>query len=263
LQNGFDGAEGIRQLRVFAARLRSGTSVPVAASAHADALCPLYASGSVDFVPVHFDRTSPASRWTPLEQPWRTARLKGRLAQCELPQWASNNEPLGPGSSLEQPLTPLQVVVSAVNTYLAGIPIYMFHSGPGVRDDPTHPKGLRPSRLDQLPEAEHLFSGLEATKLYVPADVMSWQSITPDDQRFPFTVKGQVVSSLGAVRNDQFIVAFSGVAGKLELLARRPVEARGIDPLTGSTIEVRKLGRGEAWQVTSEAVIVSGSQRDR
>lgn len=261
-QNGFEGTDGVRQLRAFAARLRAGTAVPVAASAHADALCPVYASGAVDFVSMHFDRTSPAARWTPLVQPWRTARLKGHFARCELPQWASNNEPLGLGSSLEQPLTPLQVVMSAVNTYLAGIPIYVFHTGPGVRDDPAHPEGLRPLRLDQLPDAEPFFGGLEATKRYVPADVISWLSVTPDDKGFPFTVKGQVVSSLGAVRNDRFIVSFSGVGGKLELLARKRVEGRLIDPLTGATIETRRLERGEKWLVTSEAVVVSGSQRD-
>lgn len=257
-QNGFGGPEGVRQLRTFARRLRS-TSVPVAASAHKDQLCPIYAAGGVDFASVHFDRSSPAARWTPLDRPWRLARQAGQLAACELPEWASNNEPLGPGSSIPQPLTALNVVMSAVNTYLAGVPVYVFHTGPGVRDDPTHPKGLRPSELKELPDAERFFSGLQAVKRYLPADVASWRSMNAADDEFPLTVQGKAAASLAAARGRRFVVAVSGIRGAMTLVARSPMTVKRIDPMSGRVAETRDLKRGESLRLTSEAAVFEGS----
>lgn len=257
-KNGFDGPEGVRQLRTFAERLRQ-TSIPVAASAHENALCPIYAAGVVDFASVHFDRSSPSARWTPIARPWRLARQAGRLAACELPEWASNNEPLGPGSSVPQPLSPLNVVMSAVNTYLAGIPIYVFHTGPGVRDDPKHPKGLRPSELKQLPEAEQFFGGLGAIKSYLPADVTSWRSMDAANGEFPFGIEGKAAVSLGAKRDARFVVAISGIEGPLTLVARRPMNVKSIDPMTGRPIDTRVLKRDESLRLTAGAAVLEGS----
>ena len=254
-QNGFAGDEGIGQLEVFSRRLRSNTSIPVAASAHNDALCRIYAAGDVDFASIHFDRSASQGQWTPVLNPWRTARHAGHLAACDLPAAASNNEPIGPGSSLPQPLTPIQVVMSAVNTYIAGIPIYMFHSGPGVRDDPTHPDGLRPSHLAQMPGAEGFYSGLAATKAYIPSDILTWTSVGRDDPAFPFSVAGAAVSVLGAVSGKRFVVAVSGASGPVVLTARDDMEARRVDPLTGATMDTRRLKAGETIRVTSEAAV--------
>lgn len=261
-QNGFEGNEGVRQLEAYSRRVKTKTSVPVAASAHADALCPIYKAGVVDFASVHFDRTVPHARWAPLLDPWHIARKAGRFAACELPAAASNNEPLGPGSSLPQPLQPIHVVMAAVNTYLAGIPIYIFHTGPGVRDDATHPQGLRPSELAQMPGAQEFFAALAATKAYIPGDVLSWTSVNDRDEAFPFRVNGKAVAALGAVTGKRFVVAVSGVSGALELIARQGMDVRRIDPLTGATVETRRLKKGEAIRVTSEASILAGSVPD-
>lgn len=260
-KNGFDGRGGVRELQEYSARLRARTAVPVAVSSHRNELCPIYAAGVVDFVSVHFDRSSPAARWTPLSEPWRIARQAGHLAQCELPRWASNNEPLGLGSSLPQPLTAIQVVMSAVNTYVAGIPIYVFHTGPGVRDDRTHPEGLRPLRLDQLPDAERFFGGLAAIKRYLPPDIISFTPAMPSDDGFPFAVKGKTAVSLGATRHERFVVAISGADGPVDLVARRPVEVTRIDPLTGESVQTRAMKANETLRLTSEATVLVGSQR--
>jgi hypothetical protein len=259
-QNGFDGVEGARQLETYSRRLHAKTSVPVAASAHSDALCPIYEAGVVDFASIHFDRTSPSARWTPLLMPWRVARRAGQLAACELPAAASNNEPLGPGSSLPRPLTPIHIVMSAVNTYLAGIPIYIFHAGPGVRDDPTHPQGLRPSQLEEIPDAVRFFDGLASTKKYIPPDVFSWVSMAGTDGSFPFAVQGQPVAVFGARSADRFVVAVSGVSGSVHLIARREMEVRRLEPLTGETLETRKLKTDERFSITSEAAVLAGRE---
>jgi hypothetical protein len=258
-QNGFEGPEGIRQLQRFSERLHKSTSVPVAASAHADPLCAIYAAKAVDFASVHFDRGAPAARWSPLTKPWRVARQAGQLATCELPERASNNEPLGPGSSIPQPLTPLNVVMTAVNTYVAGIPIYMFHTGPGVKDDPTHPQGLRPSELRELPDAERFFGGLAAIKGYLPANIPGWKSITAADEDFPFTVKGKAAVVLAAANDSRFTITLAGVGGSVKLIARKPLEVKRIDPLTGKVVETRRLNLDETLRLRGEAAVLQGN----
>lgn len=261
--NGFDGEDGVRQLGVYARELRRGTSIPVAASSHRDELCPLYAEGVVDFATIHFDRRAPEARWAPLSEPWRIARQAGHFAACSMPEEASNNEPIGPGASHSEPMMPLHVVMSAVNTYLSNIPVYVFHSGPGVRDDATDPDRLRPSRFDQLPEAGRIFGGLAAIKRYVPSDITSWRSVSPTESDFPFTVNGSAKVALGATRGARFIVSLSGLEGTVEVVARRAVEVRRLDPVTGALLEKRSLKTGEPLRLTSEAAVLEGNVQYR
>ncbi len=258
-QNGFDGRDGVRQLRTYAARLRSATTIPVAASAHADELCPLYAAGVVDFATIHFDRQTPHALWSPLTEPWRFARRPGHFAGCLLPDSAANNEPVGPGSSSGGSPTTLQLVMSAVNTYIAGVPIYIFHSGPGVRDDPAHSSGLRPLRLDQLPTSPGLFEGLRAMRGYVPEDLPAWTSVTADDEAFPFTVSTQAALVMGALSQRRFFVAVSDAERPVELVARRGMSVGVIEPLTGRRLEQRTLAEGQALRIANEAAVLSGT----
>lgn len=258
-QNGFEGEAGVRQLEALARRLREATDVPVAASAHADDLCGLYSRGAVDFATVHFDRTAPHARWSPLLEPWATARQPGRFARCALPAIASNNEPLGAGSSVSSSLEPLSIVMSAVNTWLAGVPVYIFHSGPGVRDDPSHPEQLRPSSLSDLPGAERIFGGLAAAREYVPADLPAWRSFTPAAADFPFEPAREAVVQLGVVRGSSFTIGLAGLPPESQLTARRQVHVRVLDPLTGKTVQERSLKPGEALTIAGEAAVLAGT----
>ncbi|MBI2220778.1 MAG: hypothetical protein HYU53_06180 [Acidobacteria bacterium] len=259
LQNGFDGPEGLEQVRRFARTVRAATSVPVAASAHRPELCPLYAAGDVDFATVHFDREAPHARWSPLLEPWQSARRKGHLSSCDLPEVASNNEPSGPGASVKSTSDPLSIVMAAVNTYLAGIPIYMFHSGPGVRDDPAHDQGLRPSGLEELPGADALFAGLAEMRRYLPGDVFEWTPMPANEPGFPFDVEGPVAVMLGARRGAAFIVALSGIESEVTLVARRSASVRALDPLTGKAFDQQTLRRGERWPLHAVAAVVLAS----
>jgi hypothetical protein len=231
----------------------------VAASSHRPELCALYAAGDVDFATVHFDRSAPHAPWSPLLVPWREARRKGRLSTCELPQVASNNEPLGPGTSVESVPDPESVVMAAVNTYLAGLPIYMLHTGPGVRDDPEHPSQLRPSRFEELPRASELFGGMAAMRTYLPEDVFAWTSMSPRDPAFPFRVEGRAAVTLGARRGAAFVVGVSGIETEVTLVARQAVRVRALDPLTGKAFDERELRRDARWPIARAAAVVVGS----
>ncbi len=257
--NGFDGEDGINQLRTYAARLRAASSIPVAASAHRDELCGLYGAGAVDFATIHFDRGTPDARWAPLNTPWNVARRPGRFAACEMPEEATNNEPAGPGAYSSESIRPIEIVMSAVNTYLSGIPVYVFHSGPGVRDDPTHPERLRPVGFDQLRDAALIFDGLSEVKHYIPPGVLTWRSFTATDRDFPFTVTGPVQVAIGATDGRRFVVALSGIAGRARLVARKGVTVRQIDPMTGTAADAEKVKSGESFFVSKEAVVLDGN----
>ena len=259
LKNGFEGKDGLRQLRRFARRIRDATGVPVAASAHGPELCALYRGGDVDFATVHFDRSAPYAGWSPVQEPWRIARRKGHVASCELPQMASNNEPAGPGSSVESVPDPLPTVMAAVNTYLAGLPIYVLHTGPGVRDDPAHETGLRPSGFAELEGAPALFGGMAAMRGYLPKEVVEWVSMSGKDAAFPFDIEGRAAVALGARRGSTFVVAVSAIESEVTLVARREANVRGHDPLTGTAFEDRRLRRGDRWRIARAAAVIVGS----
>ncbi|MGH9312351.1 MAG: hypothetical protein ACRD1S_04040, partial [Vicinamibacterales bacterium] len=180
--NGFAGDEGRAELGRLARRLSEATAIPVAASAHDAGLCALYATGAVDMATFHFDRLR---RDPPLT-------LLAESGCAALPPILSNNEPIGPGSSVESESDPYELVTAAANTYLSGFPIYVFHSGPGVRDDPWHPLGLRPSRLQDLRGSNRIIGGLYALKGYLPADVHTWARHRREEPAHPFSIEGPV-----------------------------------------------------------------------
>jgi hypothetical protein len=233
--NRFGGDEGRAELGRLARRLSEATDVPVAASAHDPALCELYATGAVDMATFHFDRTR---RDPPIT-------LLSESGCATLPPLLSNNEPIGPGSSVESESDPYALVTAAANTYLSGVPVYIFHSGPGVRDDPWHPLRLRPSRLQDLPGINRIIGCFYALKGYLPVDVHSWTRHTREDPLHPFSIEGPVRSALASSRGARFVVVLSDVTGALALTARRDMEVEAIDPPTGEVRLRKRLTKGE------------------
>jgi hypothetical protein len=259
-QNGFDGADGLKELRTLSRRMRDATQIPVAASSHRPELCGFYADRVVDFTTVHFDRNAPHARWSPLVRPWRAERRAGAFSSCELPAAASNNEPLGPGSSVASTVEPIEIVMSAVNTYVAGIPIYILHTGPGVRDDPKHPAGLRPSHLDQLPRAGELFGGLAAVRNYLPGDLPTWTPSPSGSDSFPFELQVPADTVvLGAHQGQQFVVSLAGMESVVHLTARSAARVRSIDPLTGRVLFDRELRKADRLTVDRPAAVLMGT----
>jgi hypothetical protein len=233
--NGFQGDDGRAELGRLTRRLSDGTAIPVAASAHDPSLCPVYASAAVDMATFHFDRDR---RQTPLVAVAESGCPK-------LPPILSNNEPIGPGSSVTSESDPYELVAMAANTYLSGFPIYVFHSGPGVRDDPAHPLGLRPSRLEELRGINRIIGGLYALKAYLPPDVHTWTRRPREDPSHPLSIEGEVRSALAAERGPKFVVVLSGIAGPLVLTARRDMNVEAIDPPTGEVRLKKRLAVGE------------------
>jgi hypothetical protein len=249
-KNGFPGTEGVTELGRLAGHMKEATTVPVAASSHSPDLCGLYASGAVDMATFHFDR----ARRDPQSV---TASESG----CPtLPPIVSNNEPIGPGSSVESESDPYRIVTDAANTYLLGMPIYIFHSGPGVRDDPYHPLGLRPSRLQDLRGVNRILGGLYAMKGYLPNDVHLWARHTREDPSHPFSIEGPVQSAIAASRDARSVVVLSEITGPVVLTARRDMNVEVVDPPTGEVRAHTRLTKGDRLTLDpSPAYILLGS----
>ena len=234
-KNGFPGAEGVTELARLARRMKEATTVPVAASSHAPDLCGLYASDAADMATFHFDR---ARRDLP-------SVILSESGCATLPPILSNNEPIGPGSSVESESDPYRIVADAANTYLAGMPIYIFHTGPGVRDDPYHPLGLRPSRLQDLRGIDRIIGSLYAMKGYLPADVHLWARYKREDPLHPFSIEGSVQSAVAASRDARSVVVLSEISGPLVLTAQRDMNVEVVDPPTGEIRVRKRLTKGD------------------
>jgi hypothetical protein len=249
-QTAFPGPEGLTELARLARRMKEATSIPVAASSHAPDLCALYAASEVDMATFHFDRSR---RDLP-------SVMLPELGCVTLPPILSNNEPIGPGSSVESESDPYRIVAAAADTFLAGMSIYIFHTGPGVRDDPHHPLGLRPSRLQDLRGINRVIGALYAMKGYLPPDVHLWTHPKPDDPRHPFSIEGPAQSAAAVSGDTRSVVLLSDVTGPLVLTARREMKVEVIDPPTGEIRVRTHLAKGDRLSLEpSPAYIVLGS----
>lgn len=269
---GFEGSEGTERLRRLTRYLKDRTDILVAASAPATADCAglreYYEGDVADLATVHFDRAPWEEGWRPVRQPWGLYR-EGNCG-FSLDLVASNNEPIGPGASVATDEDPERLAAAAVTTFVANIPLYVFHSRAGVRGD---------QNLWEMPGADafvHLHD-------LMPPDVTSWQQWNHyQAEAHPFvifaeTANGQLVPNstwtdepgavAGFVRayaarsGGEFVVSAIGVKGEATLEARFAMVVDVIEPVSG-TIQTRELTAGERFTLTGHgAFLLRGSAR--
>jgi hypothetical protein len=258
-QNGFAGPEGEAQLRALTQYLNDRTDILVAASAGSDPdqTRRIYAGGVADVATVHFDRDTRQAdgHWRPVRQPW-AHQFSG------LPV-GSNNEPIGPGSSVAAENDPTRLVAAALVTYVSGLPMYVYHSKAGIRGH------------EDLAAMPGVASFIHLKKI-LPPDLASW---TPKNAHWPDSpfrayardARGELVpdkmwpdleSATGAVRvysavkDDEFFTVPLGVKGTLTLEPRRTAEFEVIDPMTGETLDHKTLKAGERFELKGRELYV-------
>lgn len=263
-QNGFEGDAGVQQLRALTAMMRGATDL-VAASAPAGVLCEdvqaIYAGDVADLATIHFDRdsTKVEGSWRPVRQPWEHQF-------CEGVPVATNNEPIGPGSSVAEESDPVRLVAGAITTYVSGLPAHVFHSSAGVRGD---------QNVWEMPGADafvHL-------RTLLPPGLAAWDQQNAHWPTAPFIVYagqgGQLfpdtmwvdldapesgaVRAYGATRNKDFVVFPIGILGEVVIEPRRPAHFDVIDPMTGATLATHDLSPGQTVAVSGgEALLLRG-----
>jgi hypothetical protein len=252
-QNGFDGDSGNTQLRELSQYLKDRTEIIVAASAPSDRSCAgvTYVYGApgevADLVTEHFDRDlgRPEGNWGPVWMPWT-------FQDCG-PYVGSNNEPIGPGSSVAKEADPTRLAASALSTWISGLPFHVFHSRAGVRgfDEVMDMGGA-----DAFQHVRELVAG----------DVSGWdrRDGTEADAPLRFFVEDGsgtmhpdaywmdvpdarrgVVRALGAMRGSEFVVLPLGILDSVTFEARREVAFDVFDPVTGEMVGSEILDVGD------------------
>ncbi|MCK6530278.1 hypothetical protein L6R50_22895 [Myxococcota bacterium] len=265
-QNGFEGTDGLEELRELTVYLRDRTDVLVAASAPAGHECEdgqaVYGGGVADLATVHFDRDTSyvEGGWRPVRQPWE-------WEYCEDVPVGSNNEPIGPGSSVDTEEDPTRLVAAAIATYVSNLPLYVFHSSAGVRGDTA------------IADMSGAGSFVHVAGI-VPPDLASWDRKNAHWDDSPFVVyaedasgtlwpdtmwvdladpAGGAVRAYGGVSGDSFFVFPIGILGRVFLEPRRAMEVEVVDPLTGSSQGTTTRAAGERFELAgAEALVLRG-----
>jgi len=265
-QNGFPGAQGVADLREFAAYLGAHTQIPVAITSNHDGehgFDAVYAGSAADLATFHFSRDrGPDDGWQPVYDCWRLGERPG------FPPVVSN-EPIGPGSSVTSERDPLRLVMAAAFAYVAKLPAYVFHSEAGV---------FGKTRFEQTPAIDLFGRLLEL----LPADLPNWKRTDGKEPASPFTVFAGGHSNLycneiasapdGCLRNtgsrkgDRFVCVPIGIRpGGLELEARQQLEFTASDPLTGKVVRAGTLEAGARVKLPAApgALIIQGKLLQR
>lgn len=268
-QNGFAGDDGLQQLRALTSTMRDATDILVAASAPAGVYCEdaqaIYAGGVADLATIHFDRDigKVEGPWRPVRQPWEHQFC------ADLPV-GTNNEPIGPGSSVAEENDPVRLVAAAITTYVSGLPAYVYHTNAGVRGD---------QNLWEMPGAD-AFVHLRAL---LPPGLSAWQQQNAHWNTAPFIVyagesgvlypdtmwvdlgdpESGVVRAYGAIQGQQFVVFPIGILNKVILEPRRPMHFDVIDPMTAAVVTTQDLGPGQQFELAgAPALLIKGAFTD-
>ncbi len=256
-QNGFDGPEGIKELRRLGARLANRTPVLVALSAPSSGeACATYAGASADAITMHyprgFDKEGAAA---PLLRPW-TSGADDAKCRGQLPPLVFNNEPIGPESSVQQDDSASRIAAGYVMTFLAGNASYVLHAGPGIRGggkaDVNGPVA-RHANYDELPSFKAIATALIAAKQYLPGGVANWTRHEPDATAAPLHgFRGLYSASSGAA----FVAVALGVQKDATVRARRRASLELRDMATGRILKRLTVTAGESIALAGATEIV-------
>jgi hypothetical protein len=252
-QNGFAGEEGIAQLRALTRRLTAQTTIPVAVSASDGHACDdhlqLYRGLDIEIITEHFDRDvrGPLGRWGPVAATWTIRNCPG------LPPVISNNEPIGPRSSVESETEPHYLLAGAVASYMASVGLYVFHTDAGVW-------GREP--LADMPGAPAMLRGFAAMKQYLPPDIATWRRHTRESKEHVFDSTGGV-ELFASVRQNRFVALAIGLDRPMTIRPRaHPVSFDVLDLLTGEPLARHDLDPGESLTLSGRpAVVLAGRMR--
>jgi len=253
-QNGFEDLDTVRAL---GARLARGPIlVTLSAPPGAEATCALYAGSAADLVTLHHDRDVRRAPgvWRPHLQPWTYPTAFDTDCPGELPDAVANNEPIGPGSSIESDEDPGRLALGLATTYLSGHAVYTLHAGPGIqggngwaaeRGRVADYGDLDPAMLDALGK----------THRRLPPGLAGWDRQDPASAGQPWTGLEQAISGEAlagaptATRDGNLVAALAGIAREFTLVATRDLSIRTYDPATGEAVESRELRAGDVWRV--------------
>ncbi len=226
-QNGFPGDEGTADLREFTRYLAERTEVPVATTSnHEGSFEALYRDSAADIATWHFSRDRSADDgWGPVIDCRRLAQVPG----CPP---VSSNEPIGPGSSVASESDPIKLVLAAAYAYASRLPMYVFHCQAGV---------FGKTQFEKTPA----IGSYRLIARILPSDLPNWNRLEGNDPDSPIGAEGCVTMTCNIKGNRIVCVPVGIQRTGLTLTARKPVDLRAIDLLTGTEFRGFRLNTGE------------------
>jgi hypothetical protein len=185
--------------------------------------------------------------WRPVRQPWE-------MLLCQAPKPWTNNEPIGPGSSVASDDDPLRLTMTLVTTAISGGATYVYHSRPGIRGGGRGDM-VRGGPADwwEVKNVEKTFAGLNAVRKVLPPKLANWKqhncnSHFPDR---PFVCDDATqLRTYCATSGQDVICAPLLIEGSTRYVARRAIVGSWIDALTGATLSKFSLAAGESVTLT-------------
>jgi hypothetical protein len=195
-QNGFPGDDGIDMLRTLGEEIAKHSASPLALTSppdtgnREDALRRLYLGSPATIATVHFSRDlrTETGPWLPVIDCWG-------LSQCNGLPPISSNEPIGPGASVASEDDPEMLLGAAAFAYLAGLPMYVFHSAAGVK-------------AEQSFETMPWLCQMKSMLALLPPNLPNWERFDSNGEGSPLIPMEQDINLLyncGARKSKEFI----------------------------------------------------------
>ena len=201
-----------------------------------------------DLLTPHFDRDLREEGYRPSRQPWEVQFYEN------VPAFAFvNNEPIGPGSSVEIQTDPSTLAMDMANTFMSRGAGYTLHSNAGVRGD---------INFWEVTNVEPILTALRFIHTLLPANIANGENQNHHWPGHPYVDLDQIWTSnssgQGVVR--AFFSEIDGVGyapvmgmkGQYDIEAKWAIGVEVFDVCTQQRIEVVELTQGEhhTFQVT-------------
>lgn len=224
-------------------------------------------SDVANFCTDHLDRAYGDGGWRAVRQPWDVKGYKHP---------GSQNEPIGPHSSVAETWDPLRLCMLRAVGILCGMTGFVLHTGAGVRGGGAADLARSPSRRANFWEygIDEIVAALRAVESVIPLQTANWTKTRHHwddhplrtDNIWPDGFDHGVVRAHAAYSDREFVVMPFGVKNYDHLKAKRDCEVQIFDPMTGVSIERHELSAGELLRIegatdpeASEAYIITGT----
>jgi hypothetical protein len=273
---GYGTGSNREQLRRLCRYLRSKVSGLVAiTSAQAGVeTCHLYADNIANFATEHFERDVNAAdgHWRPVRQPWGWPGEYDGAWEKEYPGTpaprlpkCSNNEPIGPYSSIATEHDPLHLIAAAAVSYIAGCPSYVYHCGPGIYGGGAWGARLaRPANFWDVPGLTETLKGYAVLRDLLPQGISGWGRQNHGWTNYPWTMVTQAgTEGDGCVRayatdnGSQIVCVPFGIRDHVQLAQRRAMTWRVHSLLDGRLLR-EGMGDLRVYQRDGDAQLIVG-----
>lgn len=194
--------------------------------------------------------------YRPIRQVWR----EGAHTCPGVPHAYSNNEPIGPQSSVAADDDVTRIVGGAAVSWLAGLGAYVAHTGAGIRGGGAEDLARgRPANLWESPNWAPIAQGLRQVRALLPADLSNWTRHNWNWASNPFDIRGLDFAGTRHSVMSVYTAERHGVAWSVPIWVRSDKPAvtyapksgtwrfEVYDPATGNRIAEGATSPGTPW----------------